>query len=194
VVRTRDLERERRVYELYFEQPMVEQAPPVMTICADTFRTVPGFSPHGTRGTAATLLREHGFSRDVVELMLAHAERNRVTAACHHHDMAEERRRALRYLADQIDRIAGDAVLVHAATGLYFRTGQQETERVESGFTPHFDRWTLLHLPDRYVVGIVGGRSSGVDGGYFFLPRFLPLRASARSTASHSVFRTLMRA
>jgi integrase len=29
---------------------------------------VPDFSPHGTRGTAATLLREHGFSRDVVEL------------------------------------------------------------------------------------------------------------------------------
>jgi integrase len=27
---------------------------------------VQDFSPHGTRGTAATLLREHGFSRDVV--------------------------------------------------------------------------------------------------------------------------------
>jgi len=33
---------------------------------------VPDFSPHGTRGTAATLLREHGFGRDVVELLLAH--------------------------------------------------------------------------------------------------------------------------
>ena len=30
---------------------------------------VPDFSPHGTRGTAATLLREHGFGRDVVELL-----------------------------------------------------------------------------------------------------------------------------
>ena len=67
---------------------------------------VPDFSPHGTRGTAATLLREHGFSRDVVELLLAHAERNKVTAAYHHHEMAEERRRALQYLADQIDRLA----------------------------------------------------------------------------------------
>ena len=64
------------------------------------------FSPHGTRGTAATLLREHGFSRDVVELLLAHAERNKFTAAYHHHEMAEERRRALQYLADQIDRLA----------------------------------------------------------------------------------------
>ena len=67
---------------------------------------VPDFSPHGTRGTAATLLREHGFSRDVVELLLAHAERNKVTAAYHHHEMAEERRRALQYLADQIERLA----------------------------------------------------------------------------------------
>ena len=67
---------------------------------------VTDFSPHGTRGTAATLLREHGFSRDVVELLLAHAERNKVTAAYHHHEMAEERRRALQYLADQIERLA----------------------------------------------------------------------------------------
>jgi hypothetical protein len=41
-----------------------------------------------------------------VELLLAHAERNKVTAAYHHHEMAEERRRALQYLADQIDRLA----------------------------------------------------------------------------------------
>ena len=67
---------------------------------------VQDFSPHGTRGTAATLLREHGFSRDVVELLLAHAERNKVTAAYHHHELADERRRALQYLADQIDRLA----------------------------------------------------------------------------------------
>ena len=75
---------------------------------------VPDFSPHGTRGTAATLLREHGFSREVVELLLAHAERNKVTAAYHHHEMADERRRALQYLADQIDRVAQAAL--HGST------------------------------------------------------------------------------
>lgn len=64
------------------------------------------FSPHGTRGTAATLLREHGFGREVVELLLAHAERNHTAAAYHHHELPEERRRALQYLADQIDRLA----------------------------------------------------------------------------------------
>ncbi len=51
---------------------------------------VPEFSPHGTRGTTATLLREHGFSRDVVELLLAHAERG-TAASYHHHEMAEVR-------------------------------------------------------------------------------------------------------
>ena len=72
---------------------------------------VPDFSPHGTRGTAATLLREHGFSRDVVEL-LAHAERNKIAAAYHHHELAEERRRALQYLADQIDRLSAARTVV----------------------------------------------------------------------------------
>ena len=33
--------------------------------------------PHGTRGTAATLLREHGFGRDGVELLLAHSGEER---------------------------------------------------------------------------------------------------------------------
>jgi integrase len=64
------------------------------------------FSPHGTRGTAATLLREHGFGRDVVELLLAHTEKSQTAAAYHHHELELERRRALQYLADQIDRIA----------------------------------------------------------------------------------------
>lgn len=67
---------------------------------------VPEFSPHGTRGTAATLLREHGFSRDVVELLLAHTERSQTAASYHHHELEAERRRALQYLADQIDRLA----------------------------------------------------------------------------------------
>lgn len=67
---------------------------------------VPEFSPHGTRGTAATLLREHGFGRDVVELLLAHAERSQTAASYHHHELEGERRRALQYLADQIDLLA----------------------------------------------------------------------------------------
>ena len=83
---------------------------------------VPDFSPHGTRGTAATLLREHGFSRDVVELLLAHAERNKITAAYHHHELVEEHQRALRYLADQIDWHAAARTVV-ASTNVAVANG-----------------------------------------------------------------------
>ena len=67
---------------------------------------VPEFSPHGTRGTAATLLREHGVGRDVVELLLAHKERNQVTASYQHHELESQRREALQFLADRIDSLA----------------------------------------------------------------------------------------
>lgn len=63
------------------------------------------FPPHGLRGTAATILREHGFRRDVVELLLAHGESG-VAASYHHHEMADERRRALQHYADRIDALA----------------------------------------------------------------------------------------
>ena len=78
---------------------------------------VPEFSPHGTRGTAATLLREHGFGRDVVELLLAHAEKDSTVAAYSHMELAAERRRALQFLADYIERLAegGDVVALRAA-------------------------------------------------------------------------------
>lgn len=73
---------------------------------------VPEFSPHGTRGTAATLLREHGFSREVVELLLAHSERSQTVAAYSHAEHAPERKRALQFLADRIDKLAAGADVV----------------------------------------------------------------------------------
>ena len=78
---------------------------------------VPEFSPHGTRGTAATLLREHGFGRDVVELLLAHSERDATVAAYSHMELAAERKRALQFLADYSDKIAagGDVIPLLAA-------------------------------------------------------------------------------
>ncbi len=72
---------------------------------------VDGFSPHGTRGTAATLLREHGFGRDVVELLLAHKERSQVTASYQHHELVSQRREALQFLADRIDELTAIATL-----------------------------------------------------------------------------------
>ncbi len=40
-----------------------------------------GFSAHGFRATASTLLNEIGFRPDVIERQLAHAERNKVRAS-----------------------------------------------------------------------------------------------------------------
>lgn len=72
---------------------------------------VSGFSPHGTRGTGATLLREHGFDKATVELLLAHQERNQTVASYSHHELQGERRRALQFLADRIDTLAADNVV-----------------------------------------------------------------------------------
>jgi integrase len=69
---------------------------------------VPDFSPNGTRGTGATLLREHGFPGDVVEQLLAHSEKGATAAAVHsQHELAVERKRALQFLADRIDELVG---------------------------------------------------------------------------------------
>ena len=73
---------------------------------------VPDFSPHGTRSTAATLLREHGFSRDVVELLLAHAEKSQTVAAYTHAEHAAERKHAMQFLADRIEQLAAGAEVI----------------------------------------------------------------------------------
>lgn len=76
---------------------------------------VPEFAPHGLRGTAATLLKENGFSRDVIELLLAHQERSQVVAAYTHAELADERRKALQWYADRIDAITRTGVVVPPA-------------------------------------------------------------------------------
>ncbi|KGV91025.1 phage integrase family protein [Burkholderia pseudomallei ABCPW 30] len=60
---------------------------------------------HGFRGLAATMLRELGYSRDVVDRQLAHAERNQVTAAYAHAEYLPERRRMMQHWADHLDKL-----------------------------------------------------------------------------------------
>lgn len=64
------------------------------------------FSPHGIRGTTATLLREHGFRSEVVELLLSHAPAGMVQAAYNHAELGQERRAALQFLADYLEKLA----------------------------------------------------------------------------------------
>jgi integrase len=58
---------------------------------------------HGFRAMASTLLNEQGFPPDVIELQLAHAERNKVRAAYNRAQRLPERRKMLQAWADYID-------------------------------------------------------------------------------------------
>lgn len=46
------------------------------------------------------------FGRDVVELLLAHSEKNATVAAYSHMELAADRRRALQYFADRVEALA----------------------------------------------------------------------------------------
>ena len=70
--------------------------------------------PPASRSTAFTLLREHGFGRDVVELLLAHNEKNATVAANSQMEPAADRKSALSHqLVDDLRRAGcahGEAV------------------------------------------------------------------------------------
>jgi integrase len=61
------------------------------------------FTPHGTRSTASTLLREAGFDSALIELQLAHLDRNKTRASYDHAELLEPRRKMLQAWGDMID-------------------------------------------------------------------------------------------
>lgn len=60
---------------------------------------------HGFRATASSLLNEQGWSPDVIERQLAHAERNKVRAAYNRAEHLPERRRMMQAWADYLDAL-----------------------------------------------------------------------------------------
>lgn len=60
---------------------------------------------HGFRATASTILNEKGFRSDVIELLLAHVEKNQVRAAYNRAEYLDERRKILQWWADHLDEI-----------------------------------------------------------------------------------------
>lgn len=66
IVLTRDAERRRRLYELHFEQPMVLQAPLVVTFCADWFRTREWLRRRGARDNFNNLIGYHVAAFDAI--------------------------------------------------------------------------------------------------------------------------------
>jgi nitroreductase len=66
IVLTRDAERRQRLYELHFEQPMVLQAPLVVTFCADWFRTRQWLRRRSARDNFDNLIGYHVAAFDAI--------------------------------------------------------------------------------------------------------------------------------
>jgi integrase len=64
-----------------------------------------GFSGHGFRSTASTMLNEAGFRADFIEKQLAHEDRNNVRASYNRATYLPERRQMMQKWADMIDQI-----------------------------------------------------------------------------------------
>ena len=79
---------------------------------------------HGFRAMACTCLNELGWHPDVIELQMAHAERNKVRAAYNRAERLAERKRMMQAWADYLDQLrayersssAGDAAALHSPT------------------------------------------------------------------------------
>ncbi len=65
-----------------------------------------GFSAHGFRATASTILNELGYRSDVIERQLAHAERNKVRASYNQGEYLAERSAMMQAWADLADEMA----------------------------------------------------------------------------------------
>ncbi len=73
-----------------------------------------GFSAHGFRATASTLLNEMGYRSDVIERQLAHAERNKVRASYNQAEYMAERKLMMQEWADFLEQSVAPDSLVSA--------------------------------------------------------------------------------
>jgi integrase len=67
---------------------------------------------HGFRSLASTCLNEQGYHPDLIELQLAHAERNQVRAAYNKAKRLPERRKMMQAWADYLDGLRAGANVV----------------------------------------------------------------------------------
>lgn len=61
------------------------------------------FTPHGIRGTFSTYFNEAGEDHDVIELILAHKDKDKIRSAYNHAKKLDQRRALLQQWADQTD-------------------------------------------------------------------------------------------
>ena len=62
-------------------------------------------TPHGFRGMASTILYENGFQREHIEMQLAHAPKDKVSAAYNHAEYLPQRREMMQWYADYLDSL-----------------------------------------------------------------------------------------
>lgn len=67
---------------------------------------------HGFRGVASTILHEKGYPHHVIELQLAHQERDQVAAAYNHATYLTERRAMMNAWADHLDKLRKGADVI----------------------------------------------------------------------------------
>lgn len=67
---------------------------------------------HGFRAMASTCLNEQGWHPDLIELQLAHAERNKVRAAYNRAERLAERRKMMQAWADYLDGLKAGGKIV----------------------------------------------------------------------------------
>lgn len=96
------------------EQPLTHEA------IRDVFKRAgygQKFTPHGIRSTFSTYFNETGANHELVELILAHKERNKIRGAYNHAERLEERRKLLQQWADLTDgwRAGAKVIPFHAA-------------------------------------------------------------------------------
>jgi integrase len=72
---------------------------------------------HGFRSMASTLLNEQGFPPDIIELQLAHTERNKVRAAYNKAQRLPERRKMMQTWADYLDGLRAGANVISIRRG-----------------------------------------------------------------------------
>jgi integrase len=70
---------------------------------------------HGFRSLASTLLNEQGWNPDLIELQLAHKERNKVRAAYNRAQRLAERRKMMQAWADYLDGLRADTQRTRSA-------------------------------------------------------------------------------
>lgn len=68
--------------------------------------------PHGMRHTASTVLHENNFKSEVVEMQLAHKDKNKIRATYNHALYLEERKQIMQWWADYLDTRAKEKSVV----------------------------------------------------------------------------------